>query len=231
MKRRIFSNILLAGSLAWPVLVHAAAPVIDVYKSESCGCCGKWVEHLQANGFTVNAHNVADPADYRQKFGIPQAMGSCHTAKVGGYALEGHVPATDIKRLLKEKPKAIGLAVPGMPHGSPGMETGRNDAYDVMLVQADGKQSSYRHVDGKSKQPADAATAMSEGEVRKVDKGAGKITIKHGPLANLDMPPMTMVFRVKDAAMLEQVRQGDKILFVADKINGAYTVTQLEAGK
>lgn len=135
----------LAAALSVPVLAMAAAPVVEVYKSEFCGCCGAWVEHLKANGFATRVHNVENPSDYRERAGIPEKFGSCHTAKVGGYAIEGHVPAADIKRLLAQKPKAKGLAVPGMPLGSPGMEGPRKDPYDVLLVQPDGKTRVFKH--------------------------------------------------------------------------------------
>jgi len=123
----------------------AAAPVIEVFKSESCGCCAAWVDHLKANGFTPKVSNVANPSDYRERGGIPNELGSCHTAMVQGYAIEGHVPASDIKRLLAEKPKAKGLAVPAMPLGSPGMEGPRKDPFDVLLVQANGKTKVFKH--------------------------------------------------------------------------------------
>ncbi len=145
MIRRILSRAMLAGALGIPLLASAAAPVIAVYKSATCGCCTEWVKHLQANGFRVKAHNVANPSDYRAKAGIPEHLGSCHTALIGGYAIEGHVPAREIKRLLAEKPKAKGLAVPAMPLGSPGMEGPRNDPYDVLLVQANGRTKVYQH--------------------------------------------------------------------------------------
>jgi hypothetical protein len=140
---------LLQGALAALLLAaggaQAALPVIEVYKSASCSCCHLWVEHLRANGFTVKARDVANPTDYREKFGVPDALGSCHTGLVAGYALEGHVPAAEIKRLLAERPKAKGLAVPGMPLGSPGMEGPRQDPYDVLLIQADGHHKVYKH--------------------------------------------------------------------------------------
>lgn len=148
MNRSIFSKAILAGALALPMLASGAEPVIEVYKSESCGCCTGWVDHLKANGFDVKVTNVESPSDYRQKFGIPQELGSCHSAKVQGYAIEGHVPAADIKRLLKEKPKAVGLAVPAMPMGSPGMEGPRKDPYDVLLVQKNGSTATYKHYSG-----------------------------------------------------------------------------------
>lgn len=146
MQRRLLLQGVLATLLLPAAAAQAASPVIDVYKSASCGCCHLWVEHLRANGFTVRAHDVANPSDYREKFGIPNELGSCHTGVVNGYALEGHVPAQDIKRLLAERPKAIGLAAPGMPLGSPGMEGPRKDAYDVVLVQPNGSHKVYRHV-------------------------------------------------------------------------------------
>jgi Cu/Ag efflux protein CusF len=237
MKRRIFLQGILAAGLASAMRAQAkpAQPVIQVYKSATCGCCFAWVDHLQANGFTVTAQNVPNPSDYREKYGIPQQLGSCHTGVVDGYALEGHVPAREVKRLLAERPKARGLAVPGMPLGSPGMEVEgeRSDAYDVMLVKADGTHSVYSHYEGKPAPPAIAQSAnvraaLTEGEVRKVDKGTGKLTIKHGPITNLDMPGMTMVFQVKDKTMLDEVKRGDKIRFVADKVSGAYTVVKLD---
>jgi hypothetical protein len=149
MKHSNFAKAMLIGALAMPVFAVAAGPLVEVYKSEYCGCCHEWVKHLEDNGFTVKATDVENPSDYREKFGIPKELGSCHSAKVGGYALEGHVPASEIKRLLSEKPKARGLAVPAMPMGSPGMEGPRKDAYDVLLIQNDGRHSTYRHYSGK----------------------------------------------------------------------------------
>jgi hypothetical protein len=114
------------------------APKVEVFKSASCGCCGAWVEHMRQNGFQVIAHDVGDVPAERKKLGMPDRLGSCHSAKVGGYVIEGHVPAADIRRLLKEKPKALGLAVPSMPPGSPGMEGPRAIPYDTLLVARDG---------------------------------------------------------------------------------------------
>lgn len=145
MKRRLFSQVALAAALFTPVFAMAGAPVIEVFKSESCGCCGAWVEHLKANGFTTRVVNVENPSDYRERGGIPDKLGSCHTGMVQGYAIEGHVPASDIKRLLAQKPKARGLAVPAMPLGSPGMEGPRKDPYDVLLVQANGQTKVFKH--------------------------------------------------------------------------------------
>lgn len=136
---------ILAAMLAMPALAMAASPLINVYKSATCGCCEQWVKHLRDNGLKVEAHNVANPSDMREKMGIPEHLGSCHTAVVEGYAIEGHVPAAEIKRLLAARPKAKGLAVPAMPLGSPGMEGPRKDAYDVFLVLPDGSTRVYQH--------------------------------------------------------------------------------------
>ena len=107
----------------------------EVWKTPNCGCCKAWVKHLQDNGFGVVAHDVPDTGPKRAELGMPEKLGSCHTARVGNYTVEGHVPAADIQRLLAENRHAIGLAVPGMPIGSPGMEQGsRRDKFDVLLV-------------------------------------------------------------------------------------------------
>lgn len=115
-----------------------AAQTVDVYKSPTCGCCGKWIEHMRKAGFDVKTHEVTDIPASRRTLGMPDRLGSCHTSKVGNYVVEGHVPAADIQRLLKEKPKALGLAVPGMPPGSPGMDIPNSPSYETLLVQADG---------------------------------------------------------------------------------------------
>jgi hypothetical protein len=122
--------------------------LVEVWKTPNCGCCKLWVAHLEENGFSVQAHDVDDTSVVRAKLGMPSALGSCHTALVGGYVIEGHVPASEIKQLLAQKPQALGLAVPGMPIGSPGMEVGnQKPEYDVLLVLADGSSKvfySYR---------------------------------------------------------------------------------------
>lgn len=151
MQRRTLLQTLLIAVLPAPELARAAvAPLVEVYKTEGCGCCEGWIEHLKANGFAVKTRNVGDTGAYRQKFGILNDLGSCHTGIVQRYALEGHVPAAEVKRLLAEKPKAIGLAVPSMPLGSPGMEGPRKDPYDVFLVKADGSISVYERYSGKA---------------------------------------------------------------------------------
>jgi hypothetical protein len=135
--------LLLAPGLvrAQPKLIHA-----EVWKSPTCGCCKVWVEHLEANGFMVKVHDMGNAAT-RQRLRIPVALGSCHTALVGRWAVEGHVPAADIQRLIRQAPDAIGLAVPGMPIGSPGMDGpeygSRRDRYQVLLVHKDGSTSVF----------------------------------------------------------------------------------------
>lgn len=112
---------------------------IRVYKSPTCGCCSKWVQHLEDNDFNVTVLEVHDVNHYKRQAQLPYSLGSCHTAFVDGYAIEGHVPASDIKRLLTEKPDIRGLAVPGMPAGSPGMEyDGRKDAFQTLSYTREG---------------------------------------------------------------------------------------------
>lgn len=125
----------------------AAAAVIEVVKTAACGCCGKWVEHMKRAGHDVRVTNVADVTPTARRLGVPDDLRSCHSSTVGGYAIEGHVPAADIARLLREKPKAAGLAVPGMVAGSPGMEMGSNKPpYQVILFTRDGKRTVFaRH--------------------------------------------------------------------------------------
>ncbi|MBL8470813.1 MAG: DUF411 domain-containing protein [Rhodocyclaceae bacterium] len=120
-----------------------ASEVVDIYKSPYCGCCGKWADHLRSAGFEVRTHEVTDVPAARKNLGMPDRFGSCHTAKVAGYVIEGHVPAADIRRLLTEKPRALGLAVPSMPPGSPGMESPQPVSYDTLLVKPDGNASVF----------------------------------------------------------------------------------------
>jgi hypothetical protein len=144
MRRRA----LLPIALAALTNLYAADPEITIYKTRTCGCCGKWVEHLKANAFTTVVKEVPSTAEYRKQYGVPEQLASCHTAVVGDYAIEGHVPAGDIHRLLKTRPKAKGLAVPAMPMGSPGMEGPRQDMYSVLLFDADGKTSVFQKYPG-----------------------------------------------------------------------------------
>lgn len=147
-RRRFFKRAAALATLpALPALTAFAAPStpeVQVFKSPSCGCCGSWVEHMRAAGFPVKVTEVDDTTAARKRLGLPDRYGSCHTATVGGYVLEGHVPAAEVKRLLASKPKAIGLAVPGMPPSAPGMDVpGRRDPYQVLLVDSSGQSTVF----------------------------------------------------------------------------------------
>lgn len=220
----------------------AQATTVQVWKDPNCGCCHLWVEHLQASGFKVEVRDVGNTAA-RKRLGMPEQLGSCHTATVGGYVIEGHVPAADIHRLLKERPVALGLSVPGMPIGSPGMDgpeyKGRKDAYDVLLVQKDGSSKSFQRYPGQARMAqrggvqrvSDTAAALpwATAEVRRIDKAAGKVSLKHGDIKNLDMPPMSMVFQVKDPSQLDALQVGQQVRFQAVQEKGAYWVVKIEA--
>jgi hypothetical protein len=128
-----------AAAAAPAPVVDPSLPKVTVYKSPACGCCVKWVEHMRAAGFEVAVSDMQDVSPVKERLGVGPSLASCHTAEVGGYAVEGHIPADDVKRLLKEKPKVAGIAVPGMPLGSPGMEVGsRKDPYQVLAFAKDG---------------------------------------------------------------------------------------------
>jgi len=150
MDRRGFLGMALgAGAVASVLLPRiacaAAAPVtMTVYKSPSCGCCGEWVKHVQAAGYTVKVVPMEDLSAVKRDAAVPDALQSCHTALVGAYVVEGHVPADLISRMLREKPKFAGLAVPGMPQGAPGMEQGQaKQAYNVIAFERSGRTSVY----------------------------------------------------------------------------------------
>jgi hypothetical protein len=133
----------LAGG-AW-FLSHpagAALPAVTVWKSASCGCCGGWVGHMRAAGFLVTVHDIDDVQPIKDHNGVPDALRSCHTALVDGYVVEGHVPADDIQRLLRERPAAKGLAAPGMPSAAPGMD-GSHEPYDVVLFGGPGGDARF----------------------------------------------------------------------------------------
>jgi hypothetical protein len=147
-RRRFFQSAAALAALsalpAFSAFAVPAGPEVQVFKSPSCGCCGSWVEHMRAAGFTVKVTEVADTTAARKRLSLPDRYGSCHTATVAGYILEGHVPAAEVKRLLASKPKAIGLAVPGMPPSAPGMDVpGRKDPYQVLLVDAAGESTAF----------------------------------------------------------------------------------------
>lgn len=142
--KNFYSVVVMSAGLLFSSWLMAA-PEITVYKSSTCTCCSKWVTHLEKNGFKVNAIDVKDVVQYKIKYGVTPQLASCHTGIIEGYAIEGHVPAADIKRLLKEKPTdIIGLSVPKMPVGTPGMEhPTRKDPYKVISFDKDGKGSVF----------------------------------------------------------------------------------------
>ena len=144
--------IIVAAGLAYVVSAQQKAPAtaaplpkVTVYKTSSCGCCRLWVDHMRKNGFDVQALDVSsgDVRAVSKAAGLKDADTSCHTAKIGNYTVEGHVPADDIKRLLKEKPAISGLSAPGMPQGSPGMEQGTTEPYDVIAFTKDGRSTVF----------------------------------------------------------------------------------------
>lgn len=148
-------NALIAGGLILGTATMATAqepvPVIEVLKQASCGCCGGWVARMREAGFTVNVRNVSGDTlnAAKEASGLSGDLWACHTASVSGYTVEGHVPVTEITRLLKERPAALGIATPGMPTGSPGMEYGdKLEAYDVVLVTLDGGGEVYASYPG-----------------------------------------------------------------------------------
>lgn len=124
----------------------AAEDEVVMYKDPNCGCCGKWAEHMREHGFKVKEVSTSQMGVIKREAGVPQALGSCHTAKVGGYVVEGHVPAADVKRMLTDKPTVSGISAPGMPLGSPGMEIdGRQEPYEVILFTTSGRSVFARH--------------------------------------------------------------------------------------
>ena len=141
---RLFSIAVCAAAVAvataaTPTLTSSAKPTVTVYKDPGCGCCKNWIEHLKKHGYRVDAKDTPDMMQIKSTLGVPGDLRSCHTAVVEGYLIEGHVPATDIDRLLTDKPRVKGLAVPGMPMGSPGMEGPTSQHYQVIAFDKSGK--------------------------------------------------------------------------------------------
>jgi hypothetical protein len=155
MKRHSVRTIALAVAFTTLALTSAAArtsptdletakkPVITVYKDPSCGCCKSWIEHLIKHGYRVDAKDSPNMPEIKRTLGVPNGLTACHTGMVNGYLIEGHVPAADIDRLLAQKPKIAGLAVPGMPMGSPGMEGGQAQRYQVLAFDKTGKTTLF----------------------------------------------------------------------------------------
>ena len=154
--KTLMSLILLLGSFL-PLVVIAAAPKnekppveMTVYRSPTCGCCGKWLEHMKQDGFVVKDIQTEDMDAIKRQHGVPDNLKSCHTALVGGYVVEGHVPASDIRSLLEKKPAVVGVGVPGMPAGTPGMEMGgRKDPYAVVQFDKNGQATVFHDYSGQ----------------------------------------------------------------------------------
>lgn len=149
LTRRAWLQAIAAGAAVavverrgWEATRPDATEVV-VYKTASCGCCARWVDHLREAGFVVTAHDVDNIVEVKERRGVAVSLRSCHTALVEGYVVEGHVPADLVRRLLRERPEAAGLAVPGMPLGSPGMEAPQPEPYDILLFQRDGSSRVY----------------------------------------------------------------------------------------
>ncbi len=156
MKATIFALVLAAAlsPAAGSAQSREAAPkpvLLAVYKTPTCGCCAKWVEHMKQNGFTVHVTDMNDLSTVKTKHGVPSRLQSCHTGVVNGYVVEGHVPAADVKRMLKERPAVAGLALPGMPAGSPGMEVPgiQPPAYEVVTFDKKGATRVYARHGGR----------------------------------------------------------------------------------
>jgi hypothetical protein len=142
--------LILSFGLKAETIATEKAVDVTVYRSPTCGCCGKWIDHLKQNHFNVKDIISDDMESIKNKYGVPKEMASCHTAIVDGYVIEGHVPADDINALLKSKPKVVGLAVPGMVTGSPGMEMGgKKDPYDVMSFDKENHFQIFNSYSGK----------------------------------------------------------------------------------
>jgi len=138
--KRFVTALAILGLLVVAPQTRAEEPLeMTVWKTPWCGCCGSWVDHMRAAGFRIQVKEAEDLDMVKQMAAVPESLQSCHTARVGGYTVEGHVPAEDVFRLLEERPDAIGLFVPGMPSGSPGMENGEHDPYDVLMLMGDGE--------------------------------------------------------------------------------------------
>jgi len=131
-------GLLIAAATGW-----AADDKLTVYKTPGCGCCNRWIEHLRAAGFEVEAHNAGNLDALRREWGVPRRLAGCHTARIGDYVIEGHVPAAQIQRLLREKPAVVGISVPGMPIGSPGMEGPGGGPYDVLTWDKAGRTTVF----------------------------------------------------------------------------------------
>ena len=217
--RRDVVAYLIAGTLVPAMRLQAATDIpMEVWTGPGCGCCHDWIAYLKANGFAVTTHDGGN-MDARRRLGMPLQYASCHTGEVAGYAIEGHVPAPEIHRLLDERPDAIGLSVPAMPRGSPGMDSpvygGVHDPYDVLLIQRNGSSTlyrSYRTSHTHEAQP-EAATHVAEGTLTAIDRSAGTVGISHGAIASIGWPAMTMNFKLADPHSGAGLSPGERVEF------------------
>jgi hypothetical protein len=208
---------------------------MEVWTGPGCSCCHDWIAYLQANGFAVTTHDGGN-MDARSRLGMPMQYGSCHTGEVGGYAIEGHVPATEIRRLLEEKPDAIGLSVPAMPRGSPGMDGpvygGVEDPYDVLLIQRNGSSTLFRSYRSGHSHAADHSSAVhsAEGTLTAIDTAAGTVSISHGAIASIGWPAMTMSFTLANPRSAASFAPGQRVAFHFT-VEGGMTATVTHLAK
>jgi Cu/Ag efflux protein CusF len=217
-RRRVIASALACALVPLARLHAATSTPMEVWTGPSCSCCHDWIAHLQANGFAVTTHDGGN-TDARNRLGMPVQYGSCHTGAVLGYAIEGHVPATEIRRLLEERPDAIGLSVPAMPRGSPGMDGpvygGAQDPYDVLLIQRDGRSVIYRSYRSSrlNEGQRQSASHSAEGVLTAIDAAAGRVTISHGAIASVGWPAMTMSFTLADPKAATGLAPGQRVAF------------------
>ena len=228
--RRQVVQSLLVCALAPSVRLRAAdVTPMQVWTGPGCSCCHDWITHLQANGFAVTTHDGGN-MDARGRLGMPIRYASCHTGEVAGYAIEGHVPAGEIHRLLEEQPDAIGLSVPAMPRGSPGMDGpvygGVRDPYDVLLIQRDGSSTLYRSYRSSHSHeaPHQSPTHSAEGTLTAIDRTAGTVSISHGAIASIGWPAMTMNFTLADPKSVADFAPGQRVAFEFT-VQGGMTAT------
>jgi Cu/Ag efflux protein CusF len=234
-RRQVVASMLFCALLPSARLQAAVSTPMQVWTGPRCSCCHDWVAHLQANGFAVTTHDGGN-MDARSRLGMPIQYASCHTGEVGGYAIEGHVPATEIHRLLEERPDAVGLSVPAMPRGSPGMDGpaygGVQDPYDVLLIRRDASSTLYRSYRSSHSHDAQARSAVhsAEGVLTAIDRASGTIGISHGPVASMGWPAMTMNFTLADPASAAGFAPGERVAFHFT-VEGGMTATVTQIAK
>jgi Cu/Ag efflux protein CusF len=217
-RRQLVASMLFCGLMPSTQLYAATSTPMEVWTGPGCSCCHDWIAYLQANGFAVTTHDGGN-MDARTRLGMPMQYGSCHTGDVGGYAIEGHVPAPEIQRLLEERPDAIGLSVPAMPRGSPGMDgpayRGVQDPYDVLLIQRNGSSTLYRSYRSSHSHDGQHQSTLhnAEGVLTAIDPAAGTVSISHGSIASIGWPAMTMNFTLADPKAAAGFAPGQKVAF------------------